>query len=403
MRLLDSLKTSQKLIELIEAHKNTAFAVAWASYDNKVFEKLRNSRSKIRYGIIGTHFNQTDWRVLKWTVDQESNVQFIFDEKANSVFHPKIYVFWTKEKWDVVIGSANLTVGGMKNNTELTVHLSGSNNKNKNTNIQAQAIEEIRQYWKDSVPINQNRLKKYKKQFLESRKKSSRTRHNIESTNGDWDWDEYRENILHSAISIESVKRRIELLSMARESFDGRIPFDRLPDGDRKALAGTYRSKTGKWAEVDIGYFGFTGAYGHFAHAVKFNNAVLSDAIGQIPITGPVYRAHYMNYVDLFKTAFQGKRHGLGVAARLLTVKRPDTFITWNKGNKQCLKNLLGLRPMVEPTTDYERYWDEVIVAINESDWYQSNEPASRKRTKGIAELDLWQNRVAMEDVLCWD
>ena len=123
MKILDSQKTASTLIELANKHRNIAFAVAWASYDNRVFDCFKKHKSKIKHGVIGTHFAQTHWKVLDWCLKNESNIRFKFDLKANAVFHPKVYVFWTGSKCDLLIGSANLTIGGMTNNEELMIQI----------------------------------------------------------------------------------------------------------------------------------------------------------------------------------------------------------------------------------------------------------------------------------------
>ena len=400
VRLLDSTETSTKLIKLMKTHEYMSFAVAWASFNNKVFENIRKKRIKVKNGVIGTHFHQTDSRVLEWTLNRNSNMRFVFDSKPNSVFHPKIYVLWSKERWDIFVGSPNLTIGGMENNTELTLHLSGK--KRKSRDVMDQALEKIAGYWKLAVRVDQRMVNRYKREREErERKKDS----NQQSGNDEilsLNWDEYCSKICsRSNSSKERIKMRVKLLKMARDVFEKDRPFNSLGEADRKALAGTYRFNSGKWSNIDIGYFGSTNAYGYYVQLVNSNDRHLSEAIGCIPSRGTVSREDYLNYIDLFRHALEGKKHGLGVAARLLTIKRPDVFISWNGGNKQQLKALLGVKPMIAPT-EYERFWDEVIAPVNESLWCQGAKPSERKQRHGIKETDIWQNRVALLDVLCW-
>ena len=402
MQLLDSTETAKKLVELADSHRKIAFAVAWASFSTPVFEGFCKNHRKITRGVIGTHFHQTDWRVLDWVLNNRTKIQFMFDDRANSVFHPKVYLFWTSEKWEMLIGSANLTTGGMANNTELTLHLSGRSSKG--TGVMQQATKRISEYWRDSVPITQSRLSRYKKQHFEMKKRrgvDSRNRQ-TESALLSWTWEEYCENLIaHPGSSIEGIESCFKLLKVARKTFADDNSFGELEDDVRRVLAGSHPPKEGDFADLDIGYFGFTKAYGNFSHLIKENDKYLSEAVNQIPVNGAVYRSEYMKYVKLLKKALEGKRHGLGVAARLLTIKRPDTFITWNGRNKVKLKQLLGITPMVAPT-EYERYWDEVVVPISESNWYQSPKPPQKRKKRGVSEVEIWLNRVAMLDVLCW-
>ena len=86
--------------------------------------------------------------------------------------------------------------------------------------------------------------------------------------------------------------------------------------------------------------FGYTRGAGYFSHVV-LGNAVgdqlktLGEALQNIPYEGVVTRVDYMNYVKGFQQALadQPDRIGLGVGARLITIKRPDIFIPFNSHN----------------------------------------------------------------------
>ena len=92
---------SEKLIQLINSHKNAAIAVAWASEGTEVFKLLKKHQNKIRWAIIGTHIYQTHPDVLENFIGCDK-VRFILQPQG--VFHPKVYLFWTAERWDILIG-----------------------------------------------------------------------------------------------------------------------------------------------------------------------------------------------------------------------------------------------------------------------------------------------------------
>ncbi|MYD45466.1 MAG: NgoFVII family restriction endonuclease [Gammaproteobacteria bacterium] len=394
MKLLNSQETSSKLIELTSKHSKVAFAVAWASHRTKVFESFINAKSKIEYGVIGTHFSQTHWEVLDWCVRNRSNIKFIFDEKTSCVFHPKVYVFWSGKEWDLLVGSANLTVGGMTNNTELMLHV--SSREQDSEVLKTRALEIVRSYYDQAQVVSRSRLNTYREQWNRRQIIEGKER-TVESELLSWTWKEYYKQIQNCS-TIRQRKEAVMLLKYALEDFEKDIPFHQLPPNTRRGLAGSHHPKEGKFSEIEIGYFGRARAYGNFTQIIYGNVngnqlQTLGEGLDHIPNNGVVYREDYMKYVEGFKEALNGKPHGLGVGARLLAIKRPDTFTPWNNVNKRTLERLLSLKPSLKPQ-DYERYWDEVIFPVRESKWYNSAKP------KASLELEIWQSRVAMLDAL---
>ncbi|WBA55416.1 hypothetical protein O7C57_11090 [Providencia sp. 21OH12SH02B-Prov] len=98
-----------------------------------------------------------------------------------------------------------------------------------------------------------------------------------------------------------------------------------------------------------------------------------------------------MEYVELFKRAFPEGRDGVGIATRLLSMKRLDQFICYNEQNKKGLAEEFCLS---KRNLNYEEYWDLIIERIMDTPWWNSEWPSS-----GI-ERSAWQGRVAMLDVL---
>ncbi|MYF37440.1 MAG: NgoFVII family restriction endonuclease [Gammaproteobacteria bacterium] len=396
MKLLNGQETSSKLIELTSKHRNVAFAVAWASHHTKVFERFKKAKNKIKYGVIGTHFSQTHWEVLDWCIKNKPKIRFIFDDKANCVFHPKVYVFWSGNEWDILIGSANLTVGGMTNNTELMLHV--TNRTTDSDSLKTSALEIVRSYYDRSRTVSKNLLDTYREQW-KRRKILEEKERKVQSELLCWTWEEYYKEIRENSM-IDDRKKALMLLHKAREIFLKDKPFHQLSSNTRRGLAGSHPPTEGEFAEIGIGWFGFTRAYGNFTEVIYDNvngNQLqfLGEGLDHIPIEGVVYREDYLEYIKGLKQALKGKPHGLGVGARLLTIKRPDSFVPWNNEIKGTLEQKLKLKPKLKPH-DYERYWDEVIVPIRESEWYDSPRP------KRAHELDIWQCRVAMLDVLGW-
>ena len=257
-------------------------------------------------------------------------------------------------------------------------------------------------YWKKAVDIGPDQLKRYKEQWQNAKKHRKRLQRNKRSIAEifSWSWKEYYEKIITAANELKHshIDDARNLLKQARRDFRSGASFLKFDDDTRRGIAGSHPTSimSGKYVDIEVGWFGFTYPAGDFTHAIYENNPYLSDALDNIPNEGKVTRSDYLNYIDGYKKALSGKRQGLGVSTRLPTIKRPDIFTTWNRGNGQFLKKELQLKSALR-SSDYERYWDEVIAPISESDWCDSSPPSKRDKL----EFDIWQNRVAMLDVLC--
>jgi HKD family nuclease len=122
MKVITSNKKFEKLlIRLIDKHEHISFAVAWASAKTQAYTALIEARGKISTTTIGIHFYQTDPDVLDRFIESEQ-VRFI--AQPGGVFHPKVYFFSSTKGWDAIIGSANMTMGAMKKNQEMGIHIS---------------------------------------------------------------------------------------------------------------------------------------------------------------------------------------------------------------------------------------------------------------------------------------
>jgi len=150
-RSLDS-----KLMKLVQKHEHVAFAVAWASSGSNAFSAIKSARKKIFKAVIGTHFYQTHPDVLDEFVGFKK-CHFVLQPQG--VFHPKVYLFWSKPYWDILIGSANLTNGALTKNTELLIHVS---NKDSDEKLRSQAKQIIKGYWEQGELVTDREAQRYR-------------------------------------------------------------------------------------------------------------------------------------------------------------------------------------------------------------------------------------------------
>ncbi|MBC8485956.1 MAG: restriction endonuclease [Bacteroidetes bacterium] len=116
--------------ELIQS-KQSRIAVAFMKYTGlKVIESslLKNLENKADVEIIaGLDFKSTDPQAIKFLINLKKNYKslkfYCFgdkkDNKTNIVFHPKIYLFNSGKEMTSIIGSTNLTGGGLISNFEV--------------------------------------------------------------------------------------------------------------------------------------------------------------------------------------------------------------------------------------------------------------------------------------------
>ncbi|MGO7050377.1 phospholipase D-like domain-containing protein [Rhizobium johnstonii] len=116
--------------------------------------------------VIGTDFYQSDPDLLdklrKLTPGRNVRV-FMGDFEANlPTFHPKVYVFRRGANASVIVGSANLTSGGLRKNHELSILLQGNH---------ADIADEIEEWVvrliadREIIPVTPAALAKYRRAF----------------------------------------------------------------------------------------------------------------------------------------------------------------------------------------------------------------------------------------------
>ena len=131
-----------KLIDVLEKSLGKAvdikFSVAFLKYSGlslikSDIEKILKNNGKVEF-LIGLDFRTTDpdsLFELKSLQKSNSNLQFFcFSEpnrSRNAVFHPKLYLIKNDVKEiTAIVGSSNLTGGGLSKNVELNLVLKGT-------------------------------------------------------------------------------------------------------------------------------------------------------------------------------------------------------------------------------------------------------------------------------------
>lgn len=381
-----------QLMRLIKRYPNIAIATAWASANNGIFNALVKNKKRIYRAVIGTHFYQTNPDVLEQFVDS-TNVRFIL--QPNGVFHPKIYLFWNSKAWEIIVGSPNLTDGALNKNSELSILITSEDGQRE---LKQEIINVIHGYWAKANTISQSdadnyrRLWDFKKPKLEKIADLfggySATKPAVQSRVMSMDWANYLAEIKKD--KTHGFDERFGLITSINQYFKEYQHFNKMPLAVRKGIAGLPNDIIEHW-----GWFGSMKGAGTFASLIHRENAEISLALDKIPISGNITNQHYESYIDEYRKAFPEGRDGLATATRLLAMKRPDVFFCVDAQNKRKLVKDIGI--MKANQIDYKRYWDEIIVRIMESPWWQSPEPSDP------TEKSTWHARVAMLDVIYYE
>ena len=122
-------------------------AIAFVKYSGvkHIYDELKqfvqNKSVKISVGVDTGGTSYDGLSGLFSALDNKGEV-WVFHNQAPSTFHPKIYLFFNNEKASLIIGSGNLTEGGLFSNYEinLQVELDLNNEEDKTLFLDIQNV-----------------------------------------------------------------------------------------------------------------------------------------------------------------------------------------------------------------------------------------------------------------------
>jgi hypothetical protein len=203
-------------------------------------------------------------------------------------------------------------------------------------------------------------------------------------------WKVFYQGVKRSSVFQE----RLEMLSTAKSHFENTPHYSQMPDSVRGLIAGihnTYNDEFGTNPNWEV--FGTMFAAGTFAGAINANNQHISNALDAIPLTGNVTEQNYNDYRAELLLGFPNGGCAIATVTRLLAMKRPDVFLCVNGENTATLRDVFAI-----PAVDLNNYWQNVILRIQASHWWQTSEDDVLNASN--EELLTWKGRAAMFDVL---
>ncbi len=144
--------------------------------------------------ITGFNFYFTEPEALKKLLEMNVNCKISFNEN----FHPKMYIFENKDNASIIIGSSNLSEGGLSSNFEANAILTGAM---KEQSIK-DAVDFFSYLWSNGVNLDEKIIKLYENE----REKTPKVNEFI----GKGELKEYLSKISIANISIDKLDEKID-------------------------------------------------------------------------------------------------------------------------------------------------------------------------------------------------
>lgn len=362
----------------------------------KIYQKLLKNKDKIQFSTVGIDFAGTDVNVLKDF--QNSNKVKIY--KGEYTFHPKIYVFYNRTKYKAIIGSANLTEGGMYNNDECAVLFTESDGV-----LLDNVLEKLEDYFDKAKIITDGIIETYSKEYEAIKENNNSIVKRLEPTKQkideapyiDLKWGEVSE-IIQQIDFVDRSGMLNDIQEIFKKLDDSNIKFENLELDERRMIIGNSK-------DVNNKYRAFGGlASGGKAQQILLNqddikNTELRSIIEELDkiellnednMCHPVSETIVRNIV---KTVMGIEGCGISTVTRLLAVKRPDLFLCVNDGNQNSIKELFGFR--ISGKYEIDKYI-KLLKMIYNTDYFNHKLTKEEKQDEALVTISKY--RVALLD-----
>jgi len=392
--LRDSHATIASFVELATWATEIRMAYAWASTQGGVGQHWRAlPLAKVTRAIIGTHFLQTEPAAIAALMNEAPGRLRVVSD-SGGVFHPKVIVGLNGSEVRAIVGSSNLTGGGFGGNTELNVLLIGTTS---DTAI-ADLLRFLDEAWTHPRVFEPTAewLARYTEAYV-MRPRPPLVPSGVlpasEVTSErdlDVDWDRYVALIRSQERRQLANGHRIRIFdhedwSYLQEIEQAGLAYARY--GSLTAMPGVERRQAAGLG-TRARYLGSMSGAGYYKQLIIDDPAELSGALDLIPLTGPVDDETITIVIDAM-LALRGV--DLGTATRLLSVRRPDIFLSLNNASRSRIRAIFE----ASPTT--ERTYLKLLHRIWALPWYTSPEPSD------VHERRMWRARVALVDAILYE
>lgn len=367
-----SAELNREFRRLLMEYAHYYWMVAWAGNPLPHIGELLEQSGKIRMLVVGLHFFQTSPSFIE-TFNPLPTVRFI--KSISGFFHSKVYLFVNnKDNWEVLVGSANFTHAAFNRNNEACVLLHSSE---ADTAFFQQVMRSIEVAWHQGTKFTDAELADYTRM---AGRRNERDSEDHTGNNGDgglgvalpivrMTWGEYMDRIFRAGNG--RITERINLLDIVAGNFERYPEFAQMPPLQRKQVGGYISAGQ----PVDFRLFGNMQNGTTFTSLINNDPAGISEALDSIPPDGEVSEAQFRLFVERFEAAVGGgNKYRSG--SRLLAMKRPDIFFALSRGNNTRLAEDFGIRRI--DNMNFDRYWTEIILTIQQAEWYRHPAPINR-------------------------
>ena len=375
---------------LIRASDTLDLCVAWATSakgQGRHWKEL--DLDKVRRAVVGTAFAQTEPATLVELGKKPDRLRLMIN--SDGTFHPKVILGRQGDKRFAIVGSANFTTAAYTSNTELSVLLEG-----RIHDADLLAIETyIDEQWTRGTELTDEWLAEY----LLTWKAAKRQRIVVpmakleigSMTDLEMPWETYVEILRKqegrklangSRISVTGPSPSYsEELRLAQAAFRREPKFEKLTKDERNLLMGIGQSSSG--------FLGSMRPAGFARGIVGQTPEQVGQVLDRLPLEGPVTLSEAAGLLNEL-TRLKGIK--IGVATRFFAVKRPDLFVSVNKGSNPQLAKLLGGREIASV-----KQYIGLLRDVWSTEWHRAGRP------KVNNEVALWERRAALLDATLYE
>lgn len=374
----------EALEQLFDWADQIDMSFAWASSGRGQGRHWKAMRlDKVGRAVIGTAFAQTEPRALEVLDEKPDRLRLMINSEGT--FHPKVVVGRKGDRARAIVGSANFTTAAYTTNTELSVFLDGLAKDNELRSLQAFIDEQ----WTLGTPLSTDWLDEYRRVWEAARRKkivvpgAKLEISSISSLSMSWEGYVSLINAQQNRPLADGNKVRVfgshpsyfHEIDEAAKIFRQEPTFADISKADRQFLMGMGRSS---------GFIGTMRAAGYAKEIVNESPEKVGAALDLVPLEGPLARGLVEEVLNKL-TQLKGVK--VGVASRLLAVKRPDVFVSVNNGSKPQLARLIGGKRI-----DTVKQYLALLDHIWSTEWYAASEP---EEEHGVS---IWRRRAALLD-----
>jgi len=374
------------LQDLVAWAHDIKMAFAWAHSSNGKGPHWKAlDLSKVRRAVIGTEFARTEPYALSKLNAMPGRLKVMINETGT--FHPKVIIGFRGKSARVIVGSANFTSGAYSTNAELCIQLS-----EQKDDPSIGALEKyIDDQWEKASAVDASWISKYEVAFERAKRQpivpipgSALDLATLERL--DMSWSDFAARIngqegrkagpdFHISVRGESPSY-FEELDAAQQLFNRQIPFAQLAAPERMQLLGVGKRSTGLLGSMRLA--------GNAKGLVSKDPQAIGLVLDALPLTGDV---SLVQAEALLRELTSLRGVGLGVATRLFAVKRPDLFVSVNRGSSPQLMALLDGK-VIRTVGNYV----ELLRRVWNTAWHRSDRPTK------AADAALWDRRAALLD-----